>query len=89
MNLTDALTISAPEVIVALSTLVLILVGSFGGQRSSLLVSSLAILALIGAAVAACFAPWAPGGLCYSRRAFAARSPADDPTSPDRQRDVA
>ena len=58
MNLSDALTFSAPEVILAISTLVLILVGSFGGQRASLLVSSLAVLALVGAAAMACVAPF-------------------------------
>jgi NADH-quinone oxidoreductase subunit N len=60
MNLSEAIHIAAPEAILALATLVLIVVGAYGGQKSSLLVSGLSVISLIGAAVAvaAAFAPF-------------------------------
>jgi NADH-quinone oxidoreductase subunit N len=58
MTLTDALFIGLPEVILTVATLVLILVGAFGGNRSSTLVSGLSVVALaLAAGVALACAP--------------------------------
>jgi NADH-quinone oxidoreductase subunit N len=63
MTLTDTLFLALPEVILVVATLALILVGAFGGNKASGLVSGLAIIALALAAGAA----WscAPHGVAF------------------------
>ncbi len=58
MSLIDQLHVALPEVILAVSVLILIVVGAFGGQKSSLLVSGLSVVALISASITAAFAPF-------------------------------
>jgi NADH-quinone oxidoreductase subunit N len=58
MNLTEALQVAAPEVVLAIATMVLIVIGAVGGAKSNTLVSGLSVISLIGAAVIAAFAPF-------------------------------
>ncbi len=62
MDLTSALQIALPEVILALGTLVLIVVGAFGGEKSTGLVGLGAGAVLVEAAAAAC---WGPMGQAF------------------------
>ncbi len=56
----NLLQIAAPELILAIGALALLVLGAFRGNRSTLLVSILAGLVLIGAAAAAAVAPLGP-----------------------------
>lgn len=58
MNLTDALHLALPEVILASSTLVLIVLGAFGRGKADLVVTALSVAALVAAAIAAAYAPF-------------------------------
>ena len=69
MNLTDALNLALPEVILAGATLVLIVIGAFGRGKADLLVSGLSVAALVGAALlACCTVPLAVAARIYRRR---------------------
>jgi len=56
-DMAQTLMVALPEVFLASATLLLLTLGAFAGARSNVLISWLSILALIGAAVIAAFAP--------------------------------
>jgi NADH-quinone oxidoreductase subunit N len=58
MNLTDAIHIALPEVILAGATLVLIVIGAFGRGKADFAVSALSVTALVAAAIAAMVVPF-------------------------------
>jgi NADH-quinone oxidoreductase subunit N len=58
MNLTDAIHLALPELILAAATLVLIVVGAFGRGKADFVVSALSVAALVAAAIAAMYAPF-------------------------------
>jgi len=58
MNLVESLNLALPEVILSVAVLALIVVGAFGGNKASGLISALTIAALIAAAAAACVVPF-------------------------------
>jgi NADH-quinone oxidoreductase subunit N len=61
-NLSDALAMAAPEVILAVSAMAILVGGAFGGRGASAVASWSAVLALIGAAVAAA---WGEQGTAF------------------------
>jgi NADH-quinone oxidoreductase subunit N len=58
MNLTDAIQLALPEVILASATLALIVIGAFGRGKADFVVSALSVAALVAAAIAAMYAPF-------------------------------
>ncbi len=57
MNLDNLLSLAAPELLLTLMALALLLVGAIGGRKAGGLVSGLAVLGLLAAAVLAAIAP--------------------------------